>query len=414
MCLRFGFRHRPTERFLAPVPFSTMQSFAHVSRKVLQISCLSLLKRFIKMFTIPLGRSSQQSYSSAPVLHFKSQQCEEGMKLRCFGPKVLLAFLLILPSSLAFAAGAAVDCSGATPGAFTSITAALASLPLAGPNSITVTGTCIENVLIFNRTDLVVSGNPTATIQPATPTGRPLFISSSQRISFNLITFNGGRGIFINSSSDISFDSDTVQNGAGIGITSIDSLAHISNSTVSNNARSGISVSGGTFYLDSGVNVTNNGRSGVSAATAHLILNGGDGTPGTANVISHNAGVGVALFNTAEGDINGDNQITFNGGPFGLEVIHTSTVLMSDGIINSNTGLGVHCGESSHCEWSGTTNINSNTGGGVEITDHSDAYLDGGSSSPAIPASDFWLISALCSTAWAAIPSPTIPAMPWY
>jgi hypothetical protein len=301
------------------------------------------------------------------------------MKLRCFGPRISLAFLLILlPSSLAFAAGATVDCSGATPGAFTTITAALASLPLAGPNSITVTGTCTENVLIFNRTDLFISGNPTATIQPATPTGRPLFISSSQRISFNLITFNGGRGIFINSSSDISFDSDTVQNGSGIGITSIDSLAHISNSTVSNNARSGISVSGGTFYLDSGVNVTNNGRSGVSAATAHLILNGGDGTPGTANVISHNAGVGVALFNTAEGDINGDNQITFNGGPFGLEVIHTSTVLMSDGIINSNTGLGVHCGESSHCEWSGTTNINSNTGGGVEITDHSDAYLDGG------------------------------------
>ena len=65
------------------------------------------------------------------------------MKLRCFGPKVLLAFLLILlPSSLAFAADAAVDCSGATPGAFTTITAALASLPLAGPNSITVTVTC--------------------------------------------------------------------------------------------------------------------------------------------------------------------------------------------------------------------------------------------------------------------------------
>ena len=301
------------------------------------------------------------------------------MKLCSFGSKLLSACLLmLLLSGLAFATDTTVGCPGGTPGDFTSITAALASLPNAGPNSIAVSGTCTENVFVLNRTDLSVFGNPTATIQPATPTGRPLFISSSQRINFNLIVFNGGRGIFINSSSDISFDSDTVQNGSGIGITSIDSLAHISNSTVSSNARSGISVGGGTFYLDSGVNVTNNGRSGVSAATAHLILNGGDGTPGTANVISHNAGVGVALFNTSEGDINGDNQITFNGGPFGLEVIHTSTVLMSDGIINSNTGLGVHCGESSHCEFSGVTNINSNTGGGMEITDHSDAYIDGG------------------------------------
>lgn len=125
-------------------------------------------------------------------------------------------------------------------------------------------------------------------------------MSGSQRVGFNLITFDGGRGIFVNSSSDISFDSDTIQNGAGIGITTVDSLVHLSNSSVSNNARSGISVGRGTFYLDSGVNVTNNGRSGISAATAHLVLNGGDGTPGTANVISHNAGVGVALFNNAK------------------------------------------------------------------------------------------------------------------
>jgi hypothetical protein len=241
-----------------------------------------------------------------------------------------------------------------------------------------VTGTCTENVFIINRSDLTIFGNPTATIQPVNPTNRPLLLFSSQRIAVSGIVLNGGRGLFINASQDNSFDTVTVHNGSGIGITSLDSLVHLSNSTVSNNGRSGISVNGGAFYVDSGVNITNNGRSGISAGTAHLILNGGDGTPGTANIISHNAGVGVAVFNSAEADINGDNQITFNGGPFGLEVFHTSTVLMSDGIINSNTGIGVHCGETSHCEWSGVTTINSNTGGGVEITDHSDAYLDGG------------------------------------
>jgi hypothetical protein len=85
------------------------------------------------------------------------------MKICSSGYKVLSICLLaaLLPSSLAFAAGATVDCSGATPGAFTSITAALASLPAAGPNSISVTGACHENVVMVGRTDLTIFGNPT-------------------------------------------------------------------------------------------------------------------------------------------------------------------------------------------------------------------------------------------------------------
>jgi hypothetical protein len=40
--------------------------------------------------------------------------------------------------------------------------------------------------------------------------------------------------------------------------------------------------------------------------------------------------------------------------------------------------MGVHCCETSHCEWAGATKIDSNGKGGIEITDHSDGYLDGG------------------------------------
>ena len=83
---------------------------------------------------------------------------------------------VLLPSSLAFADGATVDCSGATPGAFTTITAALASLPAAGPNSIAVTGTCHENVVMFGRTDLTIFGNPTATVVPGNANGHLLAI----------------------------------------------------------------------------------------------------------------------------------------------------------------------------------------------------------------------------------------------
>jgi hypothetical protein len=288
----------------------------------------------------------------------------------------LLLALICLSS--ARAADTTVGCPGGTPGAFTSVNAAIASLPATGPNTIAISGTCTENVIVANVNSLTLFGNPTATLQPASANGRPLTIVIARGISINNLVLTGGRGVFVNDNSDVTFDTVTIQNSTGIGLTSIDSLAHIINSSVSNNTRSGISIGGGTFYLDSGVNVTNNGRVGVSALTAHLILNGGDGTPGTANVISHNAGVGVAVANSAEADIGGDNQITSNGGAFGFEVLHTSSVIMSDGTISGNTGIGVHCGETSHCEWSGATQINGNGGGGIEITDHSDAYLDGG------------------------------------
>ena len=298
--------------------------------------------------------------------------------------KVLFICLLLvlLPSSLAFAAGATVDCTGATPGAFTTITAALASLPAAGPNSISVTGTCHENVVMFGRTDLTIFGNPTATVVPGNANGHLLAIAASQRVGIQNITFDGGRGAIVNDNSRVDFTSVTIQNSLGIGLTSIDSLVHIADSTIKTSTRSGISVGGGTFYVDSdvtGTTVTNNGRTGVSVLTGHLILNGGDGvTPGTENVFSNNGGVGVAIANSAEADISGDNRIIGNQGVFGLEVIHTSTVLMSDGTISSNAGVGVHCGETSHCEWFGATKIDSNGKGGIEITDHSDAYLDGG------------------------------------
>ena len=51
---------------------------------------------------------------------------------------------------------------------------------------------------------------------------------------------------------------------------------------------------------------------------------------------------------------------------------------MGDGTISNNTGLGVHCGGTSHCEFAGNIHINGNGKGGIEIVEHSDASLDGG------------------------------------
>src|SRR5438309_5029312 len=128
------------------------------------------------------------------------------MKMCASGLRLLAGILLLMPAA-AFAAGAVVDCSGATPGAFTTITAALASLPAAGPNSISVTGTCHENVIMFGRTDLTIFGNPTATVVPGNANGHLLAIFGSQRIGIQNITFDGGRGAIVNDNSRVDLTS---------------------------------------------------------------------------------------------------------------------------------------------------------------------------------------------------------------
>src|ERR1700746_260449 len=95
-------------------------------------------------------------------------------RLRLFAGILMLA---IAPAA-AYGAGAVVDCSGATPGAFTSINAALSSLPASGPNSISWVGTCHENVVFIGRSDLTIFGNPTATVVPGNANGHLLAINS--------------------------------------------------------------------------------------------------------------------------------------------------------------------------------------------------------------------------------------------
>src|SRR5215472_10274933 len=59
-----------------------------------------------------------------------------------------VTLVLFLFSSTGRAADVQVVCPGGGPGAFPSVSAALATLDPHGPNNITVTGTCVENIFI--------------------------------------------------------------------------------------------------------------------------------------------------------------------------------------------------------------------------------------------------------------------------
>src|SRR5215467_9804079 len=133
-----------------------------------------------------------------------------------FGPKLLCALLLLLPiSALSFAQtenSATIDCSGATPGAFTSVQQAILNSP--DHTVFTISGSCSETIVdIQRRSDLsFISTGPT-TIQVTSPNQEVLIITHSQNITFSgTITMTGGQGVIITDSSGVLFSGVTVQN----------------------------------------------------------------------------------------------------------------------------------------------------------------------------------------------------------
>ena len=298
------------------------------------------------------------------------------MTLRSFRPRLLCAFLLLLSAAtLSFAQtenSATIDCSGATPGAFTSVQQAILNSP--DHTVFTLSGNCTENfITIQHRNDLSFIAIAPATLQVTSANQQVLLITHSENITFSgPITITGGQGVLISSSNGLVFGGITIQNSSLFGITSSNSQLLFIVGSVSANTRTGIVGSGGTIELD-GVTISNNGRLGISAGTTHLIMSDGNGLP---SVVTNNGIAGIQLFNSSQGDFT-DLQINNNaGGNFGLSVSTNSAAIMQGGSINGNTGIGVTCTSTSHCEFS-QTQINSNTGGGIRTTAHSELELDG-------------------------------------
>lgn len=290
------------------------------------------------------------------------------MKVHMNGTRLILCLLLLLSSTGAFAA--TVDCSGATPGAFTSLNTAIASSP--DNTSFVVSGTCNENVIIQNRNNLQFFGNPTATIQALDPTLDVLDIIESKTILFvNGFTFSGGQGTLVSHSNNVLFQGVTAKNSGAFGLTSSRSDVNMNQSTITANTRTGLVIVGGTFDINGAVSINNNSRLGVSVSTAHFSMDDGFGP----NFITHNGLSGIQIFGTSEGDFSGDNEITSNNttnatGQFGLLVQSNSGVTLDGGSISNNAGVGVVCDVHSGCTLS-AVQINGNTGGGVQITEHS-------------------------------------------
>jgi parallel beta helix pectate lyase-like protein len=228
----------------------------------------------------------------------------------------LLGLLLLLPVSL-FAANATVDCFGATPGAFTSINAALATLDVTGPHLVSVSGTCVENAIIRSRDRVTLEGNPTATIQPAA--GVALLINRARTITLRRLTLTGGtRALAIQRQSDVIVEGVTVANTpTGVvvddgSIASFGGLNPLQAVTIAGNGL-GLLADGATVYLNGNVTIENSTNGGNDAEHSRIAILGGPASP---NVIRNNGANGVFAHGTSDLDFRGLNEVrdnTLNG-----------------------------------------------------------------------------------------------------
>jgi parallel beta helix pectate lyase-like protein len=274
-------------------------------------------------------------------------------------------FLLLLPG-MGRAANVQVVCPGGGPGVFSSINAALSTLDPHGPNTITVSGTCVENIFIFQHERLTIQAalGQTVTVNAADPSGIVLQTLESTGILISGLVFQGGStGVFLNQGSNVIIVNCTMQrnSGDGLGMQMASTLV-MENSTLQDNQGNGmtvdvasnatmatnpnerirvlrnggdgIDVDGSFFQVNFGtLDVENNGGAAILQTGGRMLIFGGQSVGG-GNLFQGN-GEGIDIFEAGSAHLGGRNVIR-NNGDVGLQVLGSS-VLFTGGILPDGT-----------------------------------------------------------------------------
>lgn len=300
------------------------------------------------------------------------------------GNLVCLLAMVVLLGGAAQAANVTVDCSGG-PADYPTLAAALAALDVTGPHTIAVTGTCSENVSIFQRDRItILAAVPGATLSAANGNLRALTVNRSRLITVDGLTITGGRGVFVlGTGADLSMSNCIVENSTSHGIQVAGGNLTLASTTVRNNAQRGVTVNGGTVTLEGGVNIEYNGGSGL------IMSNGVRGQinsdVGLENYFRYNGGVGIGGGNGSNISLIGPNTIS-NNVLSGVSLIHTTHLQMGEGIVEQNGHNGIYLAETSHGELFGNVIVRNNgatgtdafTRGGIRLGENSDFAISGG------------------------------------
>lgn len=273
--------------------------------------------------------------------------------------------------------------------------AAINSLDLVGPHTITLTGTCTENVQIDGRRNLTIEApdGQTATIQAADSTAAVLRLFGAQQITLSRLVIRGGIfGVLAGRASDVVFSECTLEgNGEGLFVFDNSFAALVTGTVVRNNATGLAAATNASLVIRDGVTIENNTALGVRAFSAAVaIVNG--------NTIRHN-GAGVNALHRSSVEFSGQNTVQDNGA-FGLQVAQGSVATFNTipsftgppGVttIEGHTIVGVNAVNGATVTFAGSHRIRSNgsstealrsgirvgrnsflaTGGGTMITDN--------------------------------------------
>ena len=318
---------------------------------------------------------------------------------------VCLGFLVLLLSALASATDVKVNCSGTKEDAkdnndqaFHSINDALKTLDLIGPNTITVRGTCHENVALTQRDRLTIQAVPGhfATIEnAATQAVSTLYMTGSHNIVLDHLIIEGGSpALYVSgASSAVLAQNCTVQNSMSDGlIIDGESELLIQDSTIKNNSAAGIFISDqsqltlGTYSAQR-IRITGNGFNGGGDGIGGLNI---DGSLVQLNfgvlTIDGNAGAGITM--------EGGRLQFYGGGPdaptgiiennsMGLTLNDAASATLWGGFrIRNNGTTGISVGGASSITFYAITDSKGNNSV-TTIDDHSTVGLALGQSSSA-------------------------------
>jgi hypothetical protein len=339
-------------------------------------------------------------------------------RARCY--LFVFALALLLPAMSR--AQLVVDCTGATPGAFNSINAAL---PSAGPGTaiFVVAGPCNENLQLAGQLDLFVGtydGYPHVALNGSinvveshgvyfhgldvstgtTGFGNGITVSQSQAVVIHDCTSNSnaGFGLSLGGASEAlivtpaSFDNNN-QGGITVGENSTIETSGWSGWAldISNNRGPGLFVGFGSFNTYGRTTIANNLAGQGSLSGYGIDMRGGSraqfGALSGSNIISGNQSGGVSLQEGAEISFwnGGWPSYIQNNGPVGVSVgFHSQVTLFNDVEISGHTGPALDLYGASQAYLFGANNLHNNGTAGdprsaaIRLDGNSEAFLRGG------------------------------------
>ncbi len=267
---------------------------------------------------------------------------------------VLCTFVFLLFSIVTNAATVPIDCN--KPGAAGKIHTYLKLLNPQGPNTLRISGTCHENIVIqaFDRLSLIAA--PGAVLKDASGGQKPVInITDSQRIYIQGFTISGGSsGVLCFDGSLCRFSGNTIERSTNAGVWVNHSQATFSGDVFQDTGDPGLGIDasnitayGVTVQHSAGAGIYDADGSVLEAYQMNIQDNGGDGI---AVLSQSHMLLGVSTLN--------------NNAYNGIDVGFQSEVLLVQNTVTTNGYNGVSIGDLSLADFYGGGTF---TGNGVDI-----------------------------------------------